>query len=135
MKDQKMSFKELKDEFKNTEGDPHVKQALRQRRMQMLQQSMMNNIPKADVIITNPIHIAVAIEYDNLVMEAPRVVAKGTELFAIKTANGIELSTYDELKEKKLNAMIDVMNEYKEVLKKLAEVTLGFPIRNCRISK
>lgn len=82
MKDQKMSFKELKDEFKNTEGDPHVKQALRQRRMQMLQQSMMNNIPKADVIITNPIHIAVAIEYDNLVMEAPRVVAKGTELFA-----------------------------------------------------
>lgn len=84
MQDQKMSFKELKDEFKNTEGDPHVKAALRQRRMQMLQQSMMQNIPEADVVVTNPIHIAVALKYDRAVMEAPKVVAKGTELFAEK---------------------------------------------------
>lgn len=84
MKDQKMSFKELKDEFKNTEGDPHVKGALRQRRMQMLQQSMMQNIPQADVVVTNPIHIAVALKYDKTVMEAPKVIAKGTELFAEK---------------------------------------------------
>ncbi len=82
MQDQKMSFKELKDEFKQTEGDPMIKQALRQRRMQMLQQSMLEAVPTADVITTNPIHIAVAIKYNADVMEAPRVVAKGTELFA-----------------------------------------------------
>ncbi len=82
MNDQKMSFKEMKDEYKNSEGDPMVKQALRQRRMQMLQQSMLEAIPTADVVTTNPIHIAVALKYNADVMEAPRVVAKGTELFA-----------------------------------------------------
>jgi flagellar biosynthetic protein FlhB len=82
MQDQKMSFKEMKDEFKNSEGDPMVKQALRQRRMQMMQQGMLEAIPDADVIITNPIHVAVAIRYDTDSMEAPTVVAKGAELFA-----------------------------------------------------
>lgn len=82
LKDQKMSFKEIKDEYKNTEGDPHVKAALRQRRMMMLQQSMLEAVPDADVITTNPIHIAVAIQYNADIMEAPKVVAKGTELFA-----------------------------------------------------
>lgn len=84
MQDQKMSFKEMKDEFKNSEGDPMVKQALRQRRMQMMQQGMLEAIPDADVIITNPIHVAVAIRYDTDSMEAPTVVAKGAELFAQK---------------------------------------------------
>lgn len=82
MQDQKMSFKEIKDEFKNSEGDPMVKQAIRQRRMQMLQQSMLEAVPMSDVVTTNPIHIAVALKYNSDVMEAPRVVAKGTELFA-----------------------------------------------------
>lgn len=82
MQDQKMSFKEVKDEFKNTEGDPMIKQALRQRRMQLLQKSMLEAVPTADVVTTNPIHIAVALKYNADVMEAPRVVAKGTELFA-----------------------------------------------------
>lgn len=82
MQDQKMSFKEMKDEFKNSEGDPMVKQALRQRRMQMMQQGMLEAIPDADVIITNPIHVAVAIRYDTEAMDAPTVVAKGAELFA-----------------------------------------------------
>jgi flagellar biosynthetic protein FlhB len=87
MQDQKMSFKEVKDEFKNSEGDPMIKHAIRQRRMQMLQQSMLEAVPTADVVTTNPIHIAVALKYNADVMEAPRVVAKGTELFAerIKT--------------------------------------------------
>jgi flagellar biosynthetic protein FlhB len=84
LQDQKMSFKELKDEYKNSEGDPHVKAALRQRRMQMLQRGMLEAVPNADVIITNPIHIAIAIRYMDEVMEAPHVVAKGTELFAEK---------------------------------------------------
>jgi flagellar biosynthetic protein FlhB len=82
LKDQKMSLKEIKDEFKNSEGDPHVKAALRQRRMQMLQQRMLQAVPTADVITTNPIHLAVAIKYDPDSMQAPQVVAKGTERFA-----------------------------------------------------
>jgi flagellar biosynthetic protein FlhB len=82
MKDQKMSFKEMKDEYKSTEGDPHVKAKLRQRRMQMLQQRMLEAVPSADVITTNPIHIAVALQYNADTMESPKVVAKGTERFA-----------------------------------------------------
>lgn len=84
LKDQKMSFKEIKDEYKQTEGDPHVKAALRQKRMMMLQQGMLEAVPTADVVITNPIHIAVAIRYMDEMMQAPQVVAKGTELFAEK---------------------------------------------------
>ena len=73
-----------------------VKHALRQRRMQMLQQSMLEAVPTADVVTTNPIHIAVALKYNSDVMEAPRVVAKGTELFAeeikrIATENGVPI--------------------------------------------
>jgi len=84
LKDQKMSFKEVKDEYKNSEGDPHVKAALRQRRMQMLQQAMLEAIPSADFVTTNPLHVAVAVKYDAKQMAAPRVIAKGTELFAKK---------------------------------------------------
>ncbi|MEI7474905.1 MAG: flagellar biosynthesis protein FlhB [bacterium] len=84
LKDQKMSFKEVKDEYKNSEGDPHVKQALRQKRMQMLQKNMLDSVPQADFITTNPIHVAVAVKYDNENMRAPKVIAKGSELFAKK---------------------------------------------------
>ena len=84
LKDQKMSFKEMKDEYKNSEGDPHVKAALRQRRMQMLQQNMLDAVPTADFITTNPIHVAVALKYNTDAMKAPKVIAKGTELFAKK---------------------------------------------------
>lgn len=84
LQDQKMSFKELKDEYKNTEGDPHVKAALRQRRQQMLQQSMMDEVPDSDFVVTNPTHIACALKYDANTMQSPKLVAKGTELFAKK---------------------------------------------------
>ncbi len=84
LKDQKMSFKEIKDEYKNTEGDPNVKGALRQRRMQMLQQSMMDAVETADFVVRNPIHVACALKYDSKEMESPMLVAKGTELIAKK---------------------------------------------------
>ena len=84
LKDQKMSFKEIKDEYKNTEGDPNVKAALRQRRMQMLQQGMMDAVPEADFVVTNPLHIACALKYDADEMDSPMLVAKGTELIARK---------------------------------------------------
>ncbi len=84
MQDQKMSFKEVKDEYKNSEGDPHVKAALRQKRQQLLQRSMMDMVPEADFVVTNPIHIACALKYDAETMESPKLLAKGTELFAKK---------------------------------------------------
>ena len=84
LKDQKMSFKEVKDEYKNTEGDPNVKAALRQRRMQMLQKSMMDAVATADFIVRNPIHVACALKYSAEEMESPMLVAKGTELMAKK---------------------------------------------------
>ena len=84
MQDQKMSFKEIKDEYKNTEGDPNVKAALRQRRMQMLQRTMMDAVATSDFIVRNPIHIACALKYDAEEMESPMLVAKGTELNAKK---------------------------------------------------
>ncbi len=84
MKDQKMSFKEIKDEYKNSEGDPHVKAALRQRRMQMLQQGAMDSVPDADFVVRNPIHVACALKYDAETMQSPTLTAKGTELIAKK---------------------------------------------------
>jgi len=84
LQDQKMSFKEVKDEYKNSEGDPHVKSALRQRRMQMLQKGAMDAVPTADFVVRNPIHIACALKYDPETMESPTLIAKGTELIAKK---------------------------------------------------
>lgn len=84
LKDQKMSFKEIKDEYKNTEGDPNVKAALRQRRMQMLQRTMMDAVATADFVVRNPIHVACALKYEAEEMESPMLVAKGTELIAKK---------------------------------------------------
>lgn len=84
MQDQKMSFKEIKDEYKNSEGDPHVKAALRQKRQQMMQRGMMDSVPDADFVVSNPTHIACALKYDQEKMESPKLIAKGTELFAKK---------------------------------------------------
>ena len=84
LKDQKMSFKEIKDEYKNTEGDPNVKAALRQRRMQMLQKGMMDAVPESDFVVRNPIHVACALKYDHKEMECPVLTAKGTEMIARK---------------------------------------------------
>ena len=84
MQDQKMSFKEVKDEYKNSEGDPHVKAALRQRRQQMMQRRMMDSVPDSDFVVSNPTHIACALKYDAQQMESPKLLAKGTELFAKK---------------------------------------------------
>lgn len=82
LKDQKMSFKEIKDEYKNSEGDPNVKAALRQRRMAMLQQGAMDSVPDADFVVRNPTHVACALKYDAETMQSPKLLAKGSELIA-----------------------------------------------------
>ena len=80
----KMTKQEQKEEHKNTEGDPHIKSKIRAIQQQMAQKRMMASVPEADVIITNPTRIAVAVKYDSDKMEAPVVIAKGQELMAAK---------------------------------------------------
>ena len=82
--DMKMTKQEVKDEYKNAEGDPAIKSKQKQRMMEASQRRMMKNVPKADVVITNPTQIAVAILYDNTKDDAPRVVAKGEDYLARK---------------------------------------------------
>ena len=71
-----MSKQEVKDEYKNSEGDPKVKSQQKQRMQQASQRRMMQDLPNADVVITNPTHLAVAIKYDKDTNEAPVVVAQ-----------------------------------------------------------
>ncbi|CCG39655.1 flagellar biosynthesis protein FlhB [Magnetospirillum molischianum] len=78
----KMSKQEVKDEHKQTEGDPMIKGRLRNLRMQRARSRMMAAVPDADVVVTNPTHFAVALKYDMETMGAPRLVAKGADLIA-----------------------------------------------------
>ena len=78
----KMTKEEVRQEFKESEGDPHVKGRIRQMQREMARKRMMAEVPKADVIVTNPTHYAVALKYDAAVMRAPQVVAKGSHLLA-----------------------------------------------------
>ncbi len=80
---QKMSLQEMKQEFKQSEGDPHIKGKIRQLRQQRMKKRMMAAVPKASVIITNPTHYAVALSYERG-MPAPICVAKGIDTIALK---------------------------------------------------
>ncbi|WP_407947302.1 flagellar biosynthesis protein FlhB [Pectinatus sottacetonis] len=79
----KMSKQDIKDEFKQSEGDPQVKGKIKQKQKQMSIQRMMHEVPKADVIITNPTHFAIALKYEQG-MTAPLIIAKGQDLVAQK---------------------------------------------------
>lgn len=83
----KMTKQEVRDEYKETEGKPEVKNRVRQMQREIAQRRMMESIPDADVIITNPTHYAVALKYDGAGMRAPRVVAKGKDLIATQIRN------------------------------------------------
>jgi flagellar biosynthetic protein FlhB len=92
---QKMSLEEIKEEYKQSEGDPHVKGRIRQLRHARMKKRMMAAVPTASVIITNPTHYAVALKYDRG-MSAPICVAKGVDVLALKireiaTANDIPI--------------------------------------------
>ncbi len=82
MEKMKMTKQELKDEAKQTEGDPHVRGRIRSIQMEMARQRMMAEVPTADVIITNPVRLAIALRYDSLTMPAPMVVARGAGVVA-----------------------------------------------------
>jgi len=80
----RMTRQEIREEYKQSEGDPIIKQRLRRIRMERARKRMMASVPMADVIITNPTHFAVALQYDTATMKAPTVVAKGKDLIALK---------------------------------------------------
>lgn len=82
--DMKMTKQEVKDEFKNTEGDPQIKGQQKRRMQEASQRRMMQDVPKADVVITNPTHFAVAVKYDSETDQAPVVIAKGQDYVAFK---------------------------------------------------
>ena len=83
-KELKMTLQEVKDEYKNSEGDPQIKARIRQTQRQMSQRRMMQDVPDADVVVTNPTHYSVALKYDTERAGAPVVVAKGVDEMAMQ---------------------------------------------------
>jgi len=79
-----MTKQEVRDEYKDSEGKPEVKQRIRQLQREMAERRMMQSVPDADVVITNPTHYAVALKYSEGRMRAPRVVAKGADAVAAR---------------------------------------------------
>ena len=77
-----MSKQEVKDEYKNSEGDPQIKGKIKRKMMEASRRRMMQKLPEADVVITNPTHYAVALKYDSEMADAPVVVAKGQDFLA-----------------------------------------------------
>ncbi|WP_370741203.1 flagellar biosynthesis protein FlhB [Longirhabdus pacifica] len=80
----RMSKQDIKDEYKKSEGDPLIKSKIKEKQKRMALQRMMQEVPHADVIVTNPTHFAVALKYDNQEMQAPMVIAKGQDYVAQK---------------------------------------------------
>ncbi len=91
----KMTLQEVRDEMKDTEGKPEVKSKIRMIQQQLAQQRMMEAVPEADVIITNPTHFAVALKYKHQEMAAPLVVAMGKDLIALKIREIAELNNVE----------------------------------------
>ena len=126
-KDMRMTKQEVKEEFKNQEGNPEIKGRIRQKMREASQRRMMQELPKADVVITNPTHYAVAIQYDADVSEAPVVIAKGADYLAQKIKevareNSIEIVENKPLA-RMLYANVDIGNEVPpELYSAVAEV-------------
>lgn len=138
LQDQKMSFKEVKDEYKNSEGDPQVKAQLRQRRQQMMQKGMMDAVPTADFVVTNPTHVACALKYDKDKMASPVLIAKGTELIAkkiIKIAKDNNIPVVENPPvARALFRMVDINKEISpDLYKSVAEILIF--VYNLRKSK
>lgn len=126
-KDLRMTKQEVKDEYKNSEGDPKVKSQQRQRMQQASRRRMMQSIPEADVVITNPTHFAVALRYDNAMSQAPVVTAKGADYLAMKIKDIARENDVEIVENKPLARMlysnVEVGNEIPaELYQSVAEV-------------
>lgn len=102
----KMTKQEVKDEYKNTEGNPEIKGRQRQRMREASQRRMMQDVPKADVVITNPTHLAVAIKYDADTAKAPIVLAKGEDYLAMKIREAAKENNIEIVENKPLARML-----------------------------
>jgi len=132
-KDLRMSKQEVKDEYKMMEGDPKIKGKIRQKQMQMSAMRMMSAVPEADVVITNPTHYAVALQYDEKVNSAPAVVAKGQDYIARKirevaTEHNVEIVENPPLAQS-LFAMCEVGDEIPDDLYQAVADILVFVYR------
>jgi flagellar biosynthetic protein FlhB len=133
IKKMRMTKQEVKDENKQQEGDPHVKGRIRSLRIQRSRERMMQAVPTANVVVTNPTHYAVALKYDMGVMAAPVVVAKGVDhlalrIRAIAEENGVAIVENPPLA-RTLYAAVDVDQEIRpDHYKAVAEV-IGFVMR------
>ena len=128
-KSMKMSQKEVRDEHKESEGDPQLKAKVRQIQMEQAQNRMMADVPKADVVITNPTHFAVALKYDTQGGGAPRVVAKGKDKIAQKIKalakeNGVPIRE-NKLLARSLFKDVEIGHEIPETLFEAVAVILA----------
>jgi flagellar biosynthetic protein FlhB len=133
MKELRMTKQQVKDEHKQSEGDPLIKGRLRQIRVERARKRMMAAVPEADVVITNPTHYAVALKYDQAAMEAPRVVAKGVDNVALRirevaTENDVAIVENPPVA-RALHASVDIDQEIPpEHYKAVAEI-IGYVMR------
>ncbi len=104
--DMKMTKQEVKDEYKNAEGDPQIKSKQRARMREASQRRMMQDVPKADVVITNPTHYAVALKYDAEEAQAPVVLAKGTDYLALQIKEKAKEADVEIVENKPLARML-----------------------------
>lgn len=106
IEDNKMTKQEIKDEYKNAEGDPQIKAKMKARMREASRRRMMANVPEADVVITNPTHFAVALKYDNKLFAAPVVTAKGEDHLAERIKTLAKESGVDIVENKPLARML-----------------------------
>lgn len=129
-RDMRMSKQEIKDEFKQTEGDPQVKGMIKQKMRQASQRRMMQRLPEADVVITNPTHFACAIKYDKEVSEAPILVAKGADYLASKIKEVAKENNIPIIENKPLARMlyynVDLEAEIPQELYQMAAEILAY---------
>lgn len=129
-KEMKMSKQEVKDEFKQSEGDPHIKGKIKSKMREVSQRRMMQELPKADVVITNPTHFAAAIKYDRETSEAPVLIAKGADHLAAKIKEIAKENKVAIVENKPLARMlyynVDVGNEIPPELYQLTAEVLAY---------
>ena len=128
--DMMMTKQEVKDEYKNSEGDPQIKSKIRQKMRQASMRRMMQDLPKADVVITNPTHFAVALQYDLQIAKAPRVIAKGEDFLAQKIKEAAREHNIEIVENKPLAralyANVDIGEEIPEELYQAVAEVLAY---------
>lgn len=127
LEDQKMTKQEVKDEHKQTEGDPQIKSRIRRLQAEAAQKRMMAEVPDADVVVTNPTRLAIAVKYDGMTMNAPMVLAKGAGAVAANIRRIAEESNVPLVEDKELARnlykIVDIGEEVpSELFQSVAEI-------------